>query len=529
MMSLYRLATQLIAALLGAAVCSANAAEWKRLESTHYVTYANIREEAARSFVQHLELMHWLTLRLVGGGTAPASTLQGQRAEVFLTGREPDASDDYVQGQLTLGGEPDCVQVQGLNHTWVPDTSISGPDGRLDVVAELAATQIMIRQAPMAFPQLWYARGFARYIAASELKDGQLYLGGIHADSSAALRNVWLPYETVLRLQSGEDSKTGFNGQKFAAQSWWLVRQLLSSAAGKQQLADYLARVAQDEEPVAAFEAATGRKIAEWERSLFKESQGRFQLQRVRAELLPHIDIRVTPVEPQAERYLHLRYRLRCTDGLAAAETQALRQRLHQAVADAGPPGTELALDLARADLRADDLVATQARLEALVQTTPESGEGRLLLAQTLRRQAQNKDKPLDAEAQRAALERAAEHLVQAQRLLPDSARARYEQAQVLMALGRPTEALVAARAARQRQPSNWAYSLIESKLALQVGNRQVAVDALELFAYQTWWPDHAKTARTLIAAAVAGKPATDLLNLLKADEPAANTNAPKP
>jgi tetratricopeptide (TPR) repeat protein len=252
-------------------------------------------------------------------------------------------------------------------------------------------------------------------------------------------------------------------------------------------------------------------------------------LQRVRSELLPHIDIRVIPVEPQALRYLHLRYRLRCADVKDAAEAQTLRQRLHQAVAEAGPPGTELALDLARADLRADDLAAAQARLEALVQATPESGEGRLLLAQTLRSRAELKDKPLDAEAQRAALERAAEHLVQAQRLLPDSARARHEQAQVLMALGRPTEALVAARAARQCQPSNWGYSLLESKLALQAGNRQAAVDALELFAYQTWWPDHAKTARTLIAAAVAGKPATDLLNLLKADEPATNTKTPKP
>lgn len=507
-----------VIALLSLYSALSQAAEWKHLESTHYDVYANIREDTARSLIERLELMHWFTRRMIGLGPELAAASPMRRTEVYLS-RAPVGENGDLVGSVVFG-DPGCLVIKGLPATGGPGDSRN----ELHLAAETAAIQIMIEQAPMAFPQRWYAVGFARYIAANVQVNGEFFAGAVHGSSRSYLSRQLMPYEAVLRLQPDARFLTELERAQFAAQSWWLFHELQSTPEGQQQILDYQVRMAESQESVAAFEAATGRKMADWQERLWRAWQGgSVTMQRIKAELLPRIDIRSTALDPQAAHYLHLRDKLSCsgTDG-AGDKGLEQRKRLHAAVADAGPPGAMLALDLARADLRADDLDAAQTRLQALVQATPDAGEAWWLLAHALRRQAERKDRPMVDEARRALLDRAVEYLDQALRLRPGLSPAMFEKARVLTALGRPAEARSAVGAARKLRPwSPWPYARLEAELALQAGDRQAAVDALEMHAYQTWWPDQAKTARTLIDGAVAGKPATELLGLLKPEPPA--------
>jgi len=513
LMARMKLAAALAAALLAG---TATAADWKRLESDHFSALANISESGARDFLTRLELLRWLTLKLMGVDESSTSS-SNARTEVFLeTGRDDDRrfegnSASTMTGTFLAREETDCLRVSGL----AANTTGQRPISQLaeqQVLNEVVVIHLMARHAPMSFPQRWYAKGFSRYVAATQFDNGTLYLGGIHQGDARDLHaGKWLPYRAVLQLDEGDaPPPPGLDVDKFNAQAWWLVHQLMASADGKKQLADYLDRSARGEPRVPAFEAATGRSLDDWESALWTESKETFPVRRVRPDVLPKVEIRRLDIDAATARYVDLLPRLHCENS-SAASASALRRALHERVAGAASTDATLTLDLALADLLADDARAAAGRLEAFIGSAPEHGQARLLAARALRRQAAT----LEGSARAELLERASTHADHAVRLRPGVAEAHRERARILERLGRSDAALAALTEARRLGTFDFPNLAHEATLAMRAGDRQHAVDALQVAAYQVWWPDRARVAGAAIAAIRSGQSATRIAELL--------------
>ena len=502
------------AALLCLAAVRADAAQWKRLDSAHLVTYSQLSEVKSREFVMRLEMLHWLAMKLMGVSDASGANARAPM-ELYLFGpMNSDISNVRMSGLHLAGEEGECFKIVGLKRTHVVNARVEAQI-ELQVALETHAQILMWRYAPMSYPQAWYAKGFARYLAATEFVDGELYLGDVHRYASYWLSSgIWMPYEDVLRWSRDAPAKPTFDKDAFEAQSWLLVHHLMSTPQGKQHLADYLERQAKGEESVAAFEAATGRGMVDWNRALKDYAAGSLKLFKIRSGSLPNITLQNTQLAPDAAKYLDLQPDLRC--GSAAAEkATALQAKLHARVFAPDEASPDLKLALARADIRAGAAKDAIEPLQAMVATSPELAEARYLLGSAWLQRA----KALAGDEQRSAHEQAREHLWQATRLQPADAAAHFFLAQAQEALGQTGPAQASARAARTLAPTIWAYALLEARLDLQVADRQAAVQALETFAFQAASPDVARRSLAAISAIQAGKSADEIMKPLTAPE----------
>lgn len=290
-MSFRTLAPAFAAALI-AATPIAHGAEWKRLDSPHFTLTTNIGTAPATRYLEQLEAFCWLALQVLGadgkGARAQArfeiALMQGQAALKAVYPNLPDhavgAYTYCAEGTLAVGSYEGRRRGQDFNQI---------------VLQHDYAHHLMFQYATGGYPA-WFVEGFAEYMATASAQEGQVSLGGMyHARSDTLLSGAWLPYEDVLGWHLRPNPANDVEVQFFYAQSWLLAHYMLSDGTRARALADYHARVAAGEDPVAAFEPATGIPVAELRKLLHAYSFGvpRFA---VPADDLPRVRIEVTPL-----------------------------------------------------------------------------------------------------------------------------------------------------------------------------------------------------------------------------------------
>lgn len=502
------MATLAAGALAWLAVAPAMAGGWILAESEHFTLHSSAQESVTREYLQQLEAFRWLSMKLLGADEKSVRAqarfdiylLEGERA---LHALRPDLPDNAA-GLYTYCAEGAVA--------YATKASRLGPDGwdwgRL-VLQHEYAHHLMFQYGTMAYPS-WYVEGFAEYMGTAALENGTISLGGPHEARLPILATPpWLPFDEVLRWnsrQSGASSR--FEVERFYAQAWLLTHYMLSDDKRAQQLAAYFSRAGDGDDPVKAFEAATGIAVADLQR-LLEHYRRALPMVKVRSQEMPQPAIRTTKLDDDAAGYALDASLLRTCP--KPAPGQAVLERLRLQAQKSASVDPTLTLVLARAETMFGDPAAAVRMLEGAVSADNAPAEAHYLLARALTRQAEK----LAGDEQRAAQEQARSHLFKAYRLKKDDAPTLHHLARALAEKGIDQNVVNAARAARLLAPSVGDYAVFEARADLEVGDREHAIRALVPLATDSHQPERAARMRQAIDAIRGGKSAGEVASMM--------------
>jgi len=505
------LAGALTAALLAG---TAAAADWKQLESPHFRIYTDQDALIGREMLQQLEQLRWLGLRLLGANDR-TPRLQTRFDTFVFRGRQTLKRVKPEIGETVAGMYVFCRE--GATAYALED----GHAGRhalswgQQILQHEYAHHLMFQYANTAYPP-WYVEGFAEYLSTVRQDGDRLIVGETNRNRAMSLNDTWLPLADVLgwHLRPAAKRPPSEVGA-FYAQSWLLTHYMLSDESRARALPAYFERVGAGEDPVAAFEPATGIVLAELADRLRRYYRSGATMLELRGQEAARAVVKESPLGPDADAYVPEASALR---GCVSPErAKAILTQLRALAPDPARASPDLRLALARAETLAGDAQAAITLLEPMA--TDDNAEAHYLLGRAWGRRAE----ALDGDAQREARDQERGQLLKAYRLRKDHAPTLYFLALALERnSGFNQNVLNAARAARLFAPAVPDYALLAVSLELQGGDRDRAALALGPLASNPHDTGAATRARLAVEAIRAGKSAAEVFKLMAPPKPAA-------
>jgi hypothetical protein len=501
-----------LAAVLGACLgSSAHAGAWIRAESEHFVVTSDGPESKIRDYVRQLEVFRYLSLLVLGADSAHARAQV--KFDIHVLARQRDIRklrpefSDFVAGVYFRCSEGSSAY---SSMSW----GDRGSDPGLVILFHEYAHHLMFQYATTYYPQ-WYIEGFAEYMATAEVERGKITIGqGEPGRLQVMARPDWIRFEDVLKptfRHAGDKDVDQADVRRFYSQSWLLAHYMLSDSERTKRFNAYFARVAAGEDPITAFEPATGIAISDLKKILERYLRG-MPVLSVPTKDMPDPSIKLEALPDSMSDYLLNASLLRTCP--SKPQGQAILAQLRGLKGDAGN-SPALRLALARAELLFGDPEAASADLKTYVAADETSFEAYHLLARALIASA----KALDGDAKAAAVAQARAHFLKAYRLKKLDAPNLYHLAQALAGEGVNNNALNAARTARMLAPGVGDYAVYEALMDIDANDRDKAVLALMALASNPHDPKQSSRMRKAIEAIQAGKNKSDITRAMKGDE----------
>lgn len=231
-------------------------AAWHEASSDHFLIYSNQKEKEVRAFSERLERYHD-TMRFLFN--RPATKLSpSNRVTIYVVKNMGDVRDLYGGDSKYIGGF--YIPRAGGSLAIVPKVKSSRnkmSQSELILLHEYAH-HFLMASATRAYPR-WLNEGFAEFYGTAKFGgDGSVSVGLSsegRAYELALAKDV--PIELLLNTKAYAENKSkGYDS--FYGQSWALYHMLHFSVDRKGQLSDYLSRLAEGVEEIAAAEGAFG-------------------------------------------------------------------------------------------------------------------------------------------------------------------------------------------------------------------------------------------------------------------------------
>ena len=348
-----------------AAAAAPAQADWLVAESPRFIVYSEGGERALRTYVQKLE-SYDRALRLQlnldpDGGVGRKLPVYMVRNQAALAALRPDSSRD-IKGFYSATDEDIFA--------------VALPEGMGDdVLMHEYAHHFMMQNASTGYPS-WFIEGFAEYYMTADVDADRVSLGRANENRVYWLVNSpWIPLEQLLTKTPGQVE--GTQRLTYYPMAWLLTHWFLSDDVRREQLGDYLIRVRQGEDRVAAMQAATGLAMPQLRGALDRHLRGRLPYYRINAEF-PRQEVAIRRL-PQAEGDLLIlaqRLKIPSSDEARAASIELART---QTAAHAGT--SEGRLILGHAELHFGDAAKGEELLKALAADEPANVEARQFLA----------------------------------------------------------------------------------------------------------------------------------------------------
>lgn len=507
MTSWRRAALALLLAALSLGALPARAADWLRAESKHFRMLASTSKAVATSKLQDLERMH-------------EAMLMALRVQETLV-RSPFP--------IVLSDDPDIIgqAVPHLRQRGMAGVFMSGVDGSVafavnypwhqnfsgTVLFHEYAHRVQAQYARGAYP-VWFVEGFAEFFGSSRIQKEGIEVGAANAGAAVLLERSWLPPEQLLKPDFRATGDKDVNDRYFAlfyAQSWLLTHYALKDPGRKQRFEGYFRRIGAGEDPLAAFEPATGIALNKLNGEL------RRYMENLYASLYPvgaPAEVRITELtREQGEAEFD---DLVITGQPEAGHGKAVLQRLHERVAKAGgerAPDT-MRWALAHAEVRYGD---ADRALEILAPWAPLDDapfEANRLLGWAWMAAAPEASGPERTQA----IDQARAFLTAAYKQRRNDAPTLYQLARVLYAKGPSAGLSRAAEGATVLEPQVAAYAYLAVNVHLQSGDRgdrEKALRALQSLASNPHGGEGTERARAALQALQSNQEASDVLALL--------------
>jgi hypothetical protein len=351
-------------AMAGILVAGPAEAAWRRVETAKFVVYGEGNERAARDLAIRLTTYDTVLRRF------HPSTLDrkpGTKVQVFLVNSQDDLRRIRPRLDRRIGGFYSAMN-EGVFAVALKDAAGLGAD---DVLFHEYAHHFMLENFPAAYPA-WFVEGWAEYFATTEITPSQIKIGGYsQARAYGIFRESWVPLEDLLSKTSWEIRPE--RRSAYYAQAWLLTHYMRSDPLREKQLNSAITAIANGEDPVKAFQKATGMTMEEITLAL-RKYQRLPMLGIANPGVLPAMKETALPKSADDLLLDNLRLTLSTTgqvdtDFLAGVRRKAARY----------PDDPFAQLVLARAEFVMGDVAAGEAIVERRLAADPKDAEALLL------------------------------------------------------------------------------------------------------------------------------------------------------
>ena len=488
------------------------AADWSRVETEHFVITTDGSARKAETYAQRIEAFRHVALMMLGAD--PTSTRAQGKFDIWLLRSQQEVQSlrpTLLHKAAGLyftceEGASAYASVQG----WASDDSDAG----LIVLLHEYSHHLMFQSARASYP-VWYVEGFAEYMSAASMDESRVSVGNPHPWGVRTLSDGrWLSFERVLAPQGmfGDKAADEDDIRRFYAQSWALTHYMLNDSERTRRFNAYFARVGAGEDPVAAFEPATGIPVNKLKQVLKRYLDG-MPVITIPSKDIPNVTARASPLPEHMRDWLLNASLLRtCMDKTQGEPVLAQLRTLASAPGGASP---ELRLARDRAEILFGDAKAARADLAAHAAEDEDRFEAHYLLGRAALASA-----PGQAVEVRSALrEQARQQFLQAYRLKKMDAPNLYFLSLALPGGSADSDVLNAARGAHTLSPSVGSYAIREALLDLDAGQPDRAALALTPLASNPHDPAGAARMRAAIDAIHAGKSRADVDKAMRDDK----------
>jgi hypothetical protein len=500
-----------LATIVAASPCSrANASGWSRVETEHFVLTTDGPQRKAEAYAWQIEAFRHVGLLMLG--VEPAGGRAQSKFDIFLLRRMEEMRKVRPDFSKSVAGVHfSCAEGSLAYATLQEKLTHDDSDPGLAVLLHEYAHHLMAQSSPAYYP-MWYVEGFAEYMSTAHIEEGEVSLGyPSHGRVWTLKRDSWLRFEDVLAqgyLNGGSKDDDDERVYSFYAQSWLLAHYMLNDSDRTKKFNAYFARLAAGEDPVAAFEPATGIPVRDRE-PLLKRYLESLPVVTVSSKDIPNATPNTQAMPEAADDYLLNASLLRTC--LARPQGEVILAQLRTLAGGDGGASSDLRLARDRAEILFGDPRTASEDLGAHASADEGSFEAHYLLGRALMANA----KTLEGEAKAAALDHAREQFLKAYRLRKADAPNLYYLSYALGGGGTNPNVVNAARGAHALAPDVYAYAIQEARVDLEAEQRGKAVQALTPLASN---PHNAKGAariRAVIAAIQAGKGRSEVDRLM--------------
>lgn len=342
-------------------------AAWLRVETDKFVVYGQGGERSLRDFATRLDTYDQVLRRF------HPKTLDRKPATkvnvVLLNG-----TDELRRVRPNMRRHTQGVYIamnEGV-YAFVNKQQGLGSD---DVLFHEYAHHFMLENFPAAYPA-WFVEGFAEYFMTMDIKPKEIRVGGFNdARVYSIFAQQWVPIEELLSKTTAETRPERTNA--YYAQAWLLTHYMRSDPKRAEQLNTAIQAIANGQEPLTAFQAATGMTSAELTTALKKYR--RLQIIQLTGKMPDPPAMTVTTLPRSADDLLldQMRLILAPTGQVDAEFLEGVRRKAARHPGDAFAERV-----LARAEFVMGNVAAGEAIMDRRLKSNPNDVED-LLLAGT--------------------------------------------------------------------------------------------------------------------------------------------------
>ena len=251
-------------AIMGAAMLMATAwpaqAAWVRVETDKFIVYGQGGERAVAAYATKLNTYDAVLRRF------HPSTLDRKpdtKVQVFMVSSRDDLRRVRPRLNRNIAGFYSAMN-EGVFAMALKDGGL----GEDDVMFHEYAHHFMWENFPAAYPA-WFVEGWAEYFMTTDIKPAEIKIGGYNTGRAYGIfGETWIPLEDLL-------SKTSFETREqkrdvYYSLAWLLMLYMRSDPERAAQLDTAIRAIAEGEDPVKSFEAATGRSMEDLTQALKK-------------------------------------------------------------------------------------------------------------------------------------------------------------------------------------------------------------------------------------------------------------------
>ena len=362
-----RLWGRMARAIMGAAMLMATAwpaqAAWVRVETDKFIVYGQGGERAVAAYATKLNTYDAVLRRF------HPSTLDRKpdtKVQVFMVSSRDDLRRVRPRLNRNIAGFYSAMN-EGVFAMALKDGGL----GEDDVMFHEYAHHFMWENFPAAYPA-WFVEGWAEYFMTTDIKPAEIKIGGYNTGRAYGIfGETWIPLEDLL-------SKTSFETREqkrdvYYSLAWLLMHYMRSDPERAAQLDTAIRAIAEGEDPVKSFEAATGRSMEDLTQALKKYR--RLQILGIKNPGVA-VPMKITTLSRSADDLLldNLRLMLTSTGETDAGFLAAVRRKA------ARHPGDAFAEQvLARAEFVMGDVAAGEAIMKRRLDANPHGLEDQLL------------------------------------------------------------------------------------------------------------------------------------------------------
>lgn len=380
----------LVACLVGAVAMLVSGglahAAWVRVETDKFIVYGRSGEASVRAYAARLDAYDQVLRRF---HPSTANRKRDTKVQVIMVRTEQELQ--RVRPTLRRG----MAGFYTAMNEGVFAFAVRGGQTDDDLIFHEYAHHFMRENFPAAYPA-WFVEGFAEYFMTTDIKPGQIVVGGYNeARAYGVLLEPWLPMEQLL---SKTTSQT--NSQRLRAyygQAWLLMHYMRSDPTRAGQLDMSIEAIADGADPVKALQDATGMTMVELARAL--RGYTRLKTMTFKSASLGPPAMTVTTMPDSADELFldNIRLILSPTGRVDAQLLAEVRRK------GARYPGDRLSeAALARAEFLMGDVAVGEAIMKRRLAAAPDDVED-LLLAGWGQLMAGQREKPRQLERYRAA------------------------------------------------------------------------------------------------------------------------------